>query len=117
MTAAQLLRLARAYAKYQHVSVRRVGVLAANNNMLFDRLADGKGAHSRTIEQAADWISKHWPRGVPWPADIPEPPDYPCRCEAAESSHPGNLIVACALGLALWAGIIALGIAVSRWLT
>ena len=92
MTADQLLQLARAYAKYQHVSVRRVGVLAANNNMLFDRLADGKGAHSRTIEQASDWISKHWPRGVPWPADIPEPPDHSpasaggklCCVEAAE---------------------------------
>jgi hypothetical protein len=84
MTAAQLLKLACAYAAHQGITLRRVGVLAADNPMLFMRLADGKGAHSATIERAALWLSKHWPRGIPWPSDIPEPPILPCYREAAE---------------------------------
>jgi hypothetical protein len=84
MTADQLLRLARAYADSHRTTLRRVGVLAADNPQLFTRLAAGKGAHSATVERASYWLSKHWPRGIPWPHDIPEPPLYPCHREAAE---------------------------------
>lgn len=90
MTAEQLLLVARAYAQTQRLTLRRVGVLAAQNAMLFARLAAGKGAHSSTIERAACWLSTHWPRGVPWPCDIPEP--LPYRPAGSGEARTGGLV-------------------------
>jgi len=89
MTAEQLLYLAQAYADTQGLTLRRVGILAASNPMLFKRLAAGKGAQTTTVERAAHWLSHHWPRGVPWPQGIPEPSPY--RPGATGGARSGGL--------------------------
>ena len=80
MTADQVRRLAGVYAAYHGITVRQVGIRAVNNQMLFYRLAAGRGAHSTTIERVADWLADNWPPDLEWPAKVPRP----CRREAAE---------------------------------
>ncbi len=76
MTADQLLKLARIYAKATGLSLTTVGARAIkNNDKIFVRLEQGRGCSSRSIERAGKWFAVNWPDGVDWPADIPAPRD------------------------------------------
>lgn len=82
MTADKILRLARAYAAATDTALTTVGRRAVRNNLLFVRLADGRGCNIRSIERAAQWFGENWPQGVRWPKGIPRP--KPPQCGAGD---------------------------------
>jgi hypothetical protein len=80
MRAADLIVLADAYIAITGIRTSRLGRMAAGNDRVFFRLAEGKGCTAKTLERAADWFEANWPPDVPWPASVPRR----CHCEAAE---------------------------------
>jgi hypothetical protein len=65
-----LLRLARLYAQADSISLSTLGRRACGNNRVFQRLAAGAGAHSRTLERIETFFRATWPDNAPWPSDI-----------------------------------------------
>jgi hypothetical protein len=70
MTAGEILTLARAYSELTGRSLSGVGDLSCSNEKIFVRLAEGRGANTRTIERAHAWFVRNWPEGAAWP--LPE---------------------------------------------
>lgn len=73
MRAEDLLQLAQAYSQAFDIALSTVGTRACRNARIFNRLAIGKGCHSRTIEQASAWFAENWPENLAWPEGIPRP--------------------------------------------
>ena len=73
MTEGDLLLLARIVAETRGVKLGTVSRWATRdtNPMLFDRLARGRGCTPRTVDRAATWFQRHWPRNVEWPPGVP----------------------------------------------
>ena len=69
-----LLTLARVYAEAEGLTLTTVGRRSCKNNKVFVRLAEGKGASSRTLEAIEDFFRHQWPQTVPWPAGVPKLP-------------------------------------------
>jgi hypothetical protein len=73
LTADQLLRLAEAYGDAAGLTLTTVGRRACDNDKIFNRLAEGRGANILACERAYHWFDANWPLGEPWPAGIPRP--------------------------------------------
>lgn len=69
-----LLKLARAYAAAEQVALGTVGDRACGNNKVFRRIAEGRGANTRTLELLENFFRQHWPAGAAWPEGIADPP-------------------------------------------
>jgi hypothetical protein len=66
-----LLRLARLYGAAKRISLFTVGRQACGgNNRIFQRLEQGHGAHSSTLQQLETFFRANWPPNAPWPSDI-----------------------------------------------
>jgi len=75
LSPANILRLARLYAAAEEVALSTVGKRACGNVRIFNRIAAGHGANTRSLEAAESFFREHWPRNAEWPADIvPKPP-------------------------------------------
>ena len=74
MSPDEILVLARAYAAAEECSLSSVGVRAANNNKVFNRILDGKGVNTKTLLALESFLRTHWPAGAPWPQEIANPP-------------------------------------------
>ena len=73
MSAADVLTLARLYAVATGLSLTMVGIRACNNDKIFRRLAEGKGANTQSVDRAGRWFSENWPEGAAWPEGVPRP--------------------------------------------
>ena len=85
LTTTELLRLAQILSEAQQVSLSTISSRATgkHNWKLFDRLAEGRGCNTLSLERAEAWIVANWPRYVVWPDDIERPGESPpCRCAA-----------------------------------
>src|SRR4051812_6409353 len=65
----EILLLASVYRRNTGRSFRQIGWRSCRNNQFLQRLAEGKGCHTRTIERAEAWFTANWPPDVPWPLD------------------------------------------------
>jgi hypothetical protein len=83
MRADDLLTLARAYSEALDIALSTAGMRACGNVYVFNRLAEGKGCHSKTLDKASAWFAENWPDGVPWPAGIPRPKCHTSAPKAA----------------------------------
>lgn len=73
MRSAHLLILGHVYAQATGTTLGAVTRRAGIHEKVFRRLAEGKGVHSKTLEQAEAWFAANWPAGVAWPSDVPRP--------------------------------------------
>ena len=105
MDALHLVRLADIWANARHVSLWRVGHLAAGRGSYFVDLRGRPGVRPRntrmdTASRVLRWLSDHWPADATWPADIPRPapvdeaekagPPPPPSAPPASLKHRGN---------------------------
>jgi len=81
-----LVQLAQTYSLRVHLSLSRIGFLAANDGKFFGRLANGKTCTLRTSDRVLQWFSNHWPVDLAWPPDIPRPLPSPTRDHPKEAA-------------------------------
>ena len=67
-TVAELVLLARAYLAWSGITASRLGVLAAGNDRLFNRLFEGFDCRADACERASAWFNRH--AGDWWPARV-----------------------------------------------
>ena len=88
MSADDLIRLGRTYARSRGLALSTVGRLAGGQGAFFERVATGR-VTIRRVDRAIQWFSDHWPAGLRWPEDLlrPEPrPGSPAAVALQE--HP-----------------------------
>ena len=90
LSPADIVLLARAYAAAEGVSLGTVGLRACNNNKVFRRLIDGKGANSSTLATAERFFRNEWPAGAAWPDTVPTPPGRRSRRRRSPGAGPAT---------------------------
>ena len=73
-TTGELTILARAYAAWSEIPLRRLGVLAVGTDSLFVRLTNGHGCLAASAESASDFFDQMWPTNLAWPAEVQRRP-------------------------------------------
>ncbi len=76
MSADDLTRLGRVYARRRGLALSTVGRLAGGQGTFFDRVAAGR-VTIRRVDRAIQWFSDHWPAELAWPEDLPRPEPRP----------------------------------------
>jgi hypothetical protein len=66
----EILRLARLFSAANGKALSTVGQAACGNPKIFQRLAAGHGATSRTLERIETYFQAEWPENAAWPSDI-----------------------------------------------
>lgn len=69
-TASELVELATTYMAATGWTASRLSKQAANNNRLFERLAEGFDCHSDMCERASNWFDENWPAALEWPTSV-----------------------------------------------
>lgn len=69
-TASELVELAHTYMAATGWTASRLSKQAANNNRLFERLAEGFDCHSDMCERASAWFDENWPPELDWPKSV-----------------------------------------------
>jgi hypothetical protein len=70
---ADLLRVARVYARAKNVSLATIGTYAVNHGHALHRLEEGKGITVGRLNRMMQWLSDHWPEQEPWPSGVNRP--------------------------------------------
>ena len=71
---ASLVELASRYASWRHVSLWRVGHLAAKRGSFFVDLREGRRhCQTNTYSRVLQWFADRWPADLEWPAEVPRP--------------------------------------------
>lgn len=68
-----LLSLADAFAAARGLSESRVSTLAFSSGARLKQLRAGGDIGTRTLAQAIQWFSDHWPDSAAWPAGVHRP--------------------------------------------
>ena len=101
MSADDLIRLGRAYARCRGLALSTVGRLAGGQGSFFQRVA-ARRVTIRRVDRAIQWFSDHWPAELAWPEDLPRPEPRPGSpaASAAENDMMDVQAVRAALDLA-----------------
>lgn len=70
---ADLLLVARAYARAKNVTLSTIGTYAVNHGHALQRLEQGRGITVGRLNRIMQWLSDHWPDDEPWPSDVTRP--------------------------------------------
>ncbi|WP_406736817.1 hypothetical protein [Thioclava sp. GXIMD4215] len=73
MTESDLLKIAGQYSNHRAVSLKTVGLYAADDGKFFDKLENGKTCTLKRANNLLLWFSDNWPEDLDWPDDIKRP--------------------------------------------
>jgi len=71
-TARHILTIAQAYSDATGISLPSLARQATGtrNNVVFSRIAAGKGCSTTTLDAMLAWFDENWPDDVPWPDGV-----------------------------------------------